>query len=122
MDFRTAITIIANFVLVATLIAYGLRMFAQYHARGRWAKNITDLLAGAGMLGLALALLLTPKNAAVLMLISQTKAHTTLLIASNILLLAAIAAFGGITYWKPLRLLLERNIERGLKDDLPKVP
>lgn len=122
MDLRTAITIAANFVLVATLIAIGFRLFAQYHARGRWAKNITDLLAGAGMLGLALALLLTPKNAAVLLLIAHTKAHIIFLVASNILLLAAIAGFGMITYWRPLRLLLERKIERGLKDELPKVP
>jgi len=122
MDLKGLIAIMANFVLIGVLIASGFRLFAQYHARGRWAKNITDLLSGAGMLGLAVALLLTPRNAAMLMLISRTKAHLIFLVASNILLLAAIAAFGMITYWKPLRLLIERRIERGLRDELPKVP
>jgi len=58
----------------------------------------------------------------VLAVIARTKAYLVLLIGSNALLLAAIAAFGVINYWRPARLLLERKIERELKSELPKVP
>jgi hypothetical protein len=37
-------------------------------------------------------------------------------------LLAAITAFGIITYSKPLRLLHQRRIQRDLNRDLPKIP
>jgi hypothetical protein len=121
MELRAAVGIVANFLMVAGLIAYGLRLFADYHARGRWAKNVTGLLAGLGMLTLAFALVITPENAAVLLLIARTKAHTVFLIASTLLLLAAIGAFGIITHWKPGRLSHERNIERNLISELPKV-
>ena len=112
----------ANFILIVGLVVAGLRLFAQYQARGKWAKNISSLLAGIGMMVLAFALLLTPRNALVVFTISQTKAYLVFLIASNALLLAAIAAFGVINYWKPARLLLERHIERNQKSELPKVP
>ena len=121
MEVRIAISVIANFLIVAGLIAYGLRLFADYHARGRWAKNMTALLAGSGMLTLAFALVITPDNAAVIMLIARTKAHMVFLIASTILLLAAICAFGIITHWKPGRLWHERQIAKGLQDELPKI-
>ena len=122
MELRSGVGIVANFLMIAGLISYGLRLFADYHARGRWAKNITALLGGAGMLTLALALLITPHNAAVILLIAGTNAHLFFLIASTVLLLAAIGAFGIINYWKPGRLSLERKIERDLHDELPKVP
>ena len=121
MELRIAISVIANFLIVAGLIAYGLRLFADYHARGRWAKNMTALLAGSGMLTLAFALVITPDNAAVILLIARTKAHMVFLIASTILLLAAICAFGIITHAKPGRLHREREIERGLQDELPNI-
>ena len=99
----------------------GLRLFADYHARGRCAKNVTALLAGSGMLTLAFALVITPDNAAVILLIARTKAHMVFLIASTILLLAAICAFGIITHSKPGRLRHERQIEKGLLDELPNI-
>ena len=122
MQLRAAIAVIVNFVLIGALTVYGLRLFAEYHAKGRWAKNMTSLLAGLGLLALAAALLLTPTNAAVLATISHTKIARMLLWASNTLLLAAIAAFGLITYSRPLRLWHERKIERDLQSELPKIP
>ncbi|HEX6466770.1 MAG TPA: hypothetical protein VFZ99_05650 [Terriglobales bacterium] len=122
MDVKIGIAIVANFLLIVGLITYGFRLFAEYHAKGRWAKNVTGLLAGSGLLTLALALLLTPRNAEILARVAETKAATVLLWASNLLLLAAIAAFGIITYAKPLRLWHERKIERDLHRELPKIP
>jgi hypothetical protein len=121
MGIRSAVAMVGNFVVVAGLIAVGFRLFAQYHARGRWAKNITALLAGAGMLGLAVALLITPQNANVIVLIAKTNAYFVVLVLSNLLLLAAIAAFGIINYWRPARLQLERKIEKDLRSELPNV-
>ena len=122
MDFRFAITAGANFFVIAGLIVYGYGLFAEYHERGKWAKNITGLLAGLGMLMLALALLLTPDNVAVIAMMSQTRAATALVWISSGLLLAAITAFGIITYTKPIRLWHERKIERDLNSGLPKIP
>ena len=122
MDLRTAMAVIANFLLIGGLVVAGFSLFAAYHARGRWAKNVTSLLAGLGLMILAAALLLTPTNAAVLQQISHTKIARILLWVSNTLLLAAIAAFGLITYSRPLRLWHERKIERDLRRELPKIP
>src|SRR5687767_1082013 len=122
MDIRYVVSVVANFLAIGALILYGLRLFAEYHARGRWAKNVTSLLSGLGMIVLAGALMLTPRNTEVLVRIASTKASVVFLGISSGLLLAAIAAFGIITYAKPLRLWHERKIERNLKGDLPKIP
>jgi hypothetical protein len=122
MDWHALIAMIANFIVIALLVVYGLALFAEYHARGKWAKNITGLLAGIGMMVLALALLITPENAEVIARIAASKAPKVLLGISSALLLAAIAAFGLITYSKPLRLWHERKIERDLRSDLPNIP
>ena len=122
MQLRAAIAIIVNFLLIGALTVYGFRLFADYHAKGRWAKNVTSLLAGIGLMTLAAALLFTPNNAAVLAAISHTKIARMLLWLSNTLLLAAIAAFGLITYSRPLRLWHERKIESDLQRELPKIP
>lgn len=122
MDGKLSFSIIANFLLIGGLVLYGFRLFAEYHARGRWAKNVTGLLAGIGMLALALALVLTPRNAVVILRIAETGASKVLEAMSTALLLAAIAAFGVITYSKPLRLLYERKIERDLRGELPRIP
>jgi hypothetical protein len=122
MNSELSISIVANFLIIAGMVFYGFTLFAEYHARGRWAKNITGLLAGLGMLALALALLLTPQNAEVIVRIAQTAASTVFVGISTALLLAAIAAFGIITYSKPLRLWHERKIERDLNRELPKIP
>ena len=116
------IVIIANILLIAGLIWYGLRLFAEYHATGKWAKNITGLLGGIGMLLLAVALILTPGNAQVLLRLAQTKISTLCLWMSSLLLLASIASYGVITYSKPFRLWHERRIRRDLSRDLPKIP
>ena len=117
-----SVSIVGNFLLIGGLIVYGAGLFASYHATGKWAKNVTNLLAGLGMVLLALALVLRPSNAAVIARIAQTKAAMVLLCVSSGFLLAAIAAFGIITYARPLRLLHERKLERDLSSELPKIP
>lgn len=114
--------ILGNFLVLGGLVLYGFTLFAEYHARGKWAKNITGLLAGLGMMSLAFALMITPANVQVIERIAATGASKVFLGASSALLLAAIAAFGIITYSKPFRLRHERKIERDLHRDLPKIP
>jgi magnesium-transporting ATPase (P-type) len=116
------ITASANFLLIAGLVVYGLTLFADYSARGRWAKNVTSLLASLGILTLAMALAMTPANAAILNRMSQTIASKVLLGLSSFLLLMAIGAFGAITYSRPFRLRHEKKIDRDLNRDLPKIP
>jgi len=77
MDLRAWIAIVANFVVIAGLISYGFMLFAEYHAKGRWAKNVTGLLAGIGMFSLALSMLLTPRNVLV-----SSKSHKLALLRS----------------------------------------
>ena len=89
---------------------------------GRWAKNITGLLAGIGMLALAASMLLTPRNALVILQVAQTGAARVFLIISSVLLMAAIAAFGIINYSRPLRLWHQRRIGRDLRRGLPRIP
>ena len=122
MDSKTWIAIVANFVVVAGLISYGFTLFAEYHSTGRWAKNATNLLAGIGLLALAVALLLTPRNAMVILQVAQTGASRVFLIISSVLLMAAIAAFGIINYSRPLRLWHQRRIGRDLRRGLPRIP
>jgi hypothetical protein len=122
MDLRTAIAVVTNFLLIAGMVVAGFSLFASYHARGRWAKNVTGLLSGLGMLALAFALMITPQNAEVVTRIAATKASSVFLWVSSALLLAAIGAFGIITYAKPLRLQHEKKIERDLNRELPKIP
>ena len=116
------ITDSANFLLIAGLVIYGFILFADYSARGRWAKNVTSLLASLGIFTLALALAMTPANAAILNRVSQTKASKVLLGFSSFLLLLSIGAFGMITYSRPFRLRHEKKIDRELNRDLPKIP
>ena len=123
METTLSLRAAANFIVISALLFYGFTLFAEYYAKGRWAKNVTGLLAGLGMLALAAALLLVPQNADELVRISrQTDASNVFLGISSGLLLAAIAAFGVITYAKPLRLWHERKIERDLNRGLPKIP
>ena len=117
-----SVAIVGNFLLIGGLIVYGAGLFATYHATGKWAKNVTNLLAGLGMIFLALALILRPGNAAVIARVAQTKASVVLRWVSSGLLLAAMAVFGVITYTKPLRLLHERKLERDQSSELPKIP
>ena len=122
MSVRVLIAVIANFAVMTALIVIAFRLFGRYHSSGKWAKNMTGLLAGIGMLLLALGLLITPRNAEILAAIAETRAYLFFLIASNAFLLSAIGAYGVITYWKPLRLRRESDIEKGLRDELPKIP
>lgn len=121
MDIREGIAIIANFLLIGGLVFGGFTLFAQYHATGRWAKNFTNLFAGMGMLTLAFAITLKPRNIEVLARIATTKAPSFFFGVSSALLLAAIAAFGLITYWRPLRLRHERRLRRELNRELPNI-
>jgi hypothetical protein len=118
---RYSIEVVGNFLLILGLAVYGSKLFAEYHSRGKWAKNVTGLLAGIGMICLALAFALTRKNVEVLLKIAESGVSNLFLDVSSALLLAAMAAYGIITYWKPLRLLRERDIEKGLKSELPKI-
>lgn len=122
MSVRVLIAMAANFALMSALIVVAFRLFGRYHSSGKWAKNVTGLLAGIGMLLLALGLLITPRNAQVITAIAETQTYQVFLVSSNVLLLSAIAAYGVITYWRPGRLERERIIEKGLRDELPKVP
>ena len=122
LSHSSAIAVLGNFLLITGLIYYGLTLFAEYHARGKWAKNITGLLAGLGMFALAAALIMTPANVEVIARIAATGVSTLFLWLSSALMLAAIAAFGLITFAKPFRLRYERRIERELHRDLPKIP
>jgi hypothetical protein len=122
MSVRVLIAVIANFAVMTALIVIAFRLFGRYHSSGKWAKNMTGLLAGIGMLLLALGLLITPRNAEVLAAVAETRAYLFFLIGSNAFLLSAIAAYGVITYWRPLRLRRESDIEKGLRDELPKIP
>ncbi len=122
MDVESTVAMVANFFVIAGLLVYGFVLFGEYSAKGRWAKNITGLLAAFGMWALAFALEITPKNADELSKIAHTEAPGVFLGISSVLLLAAIAAFGIITYSKPLRLWHERRIQRDLDSELPKIP
>jgi hypothetical protein len=122
MPIRALIAVVANFAVMSALIVVAFRLFGRYHSSGKWAKNVTGLLSGIGMLLLALGLLITPRNAEVIAAIASTKAYLLFLIASNGFLLGAIAAYGIITYWRPLRLRHESEIEKELRDELPKIP
>lgn len=118
-----SVGVAASFLLIAGLLFYGFTLFAEYYAKGRWAKNVTGLLAGMGMLCLAVALMLFPQNADEIARIAhESDASTIFLAISSGLLLAAMAAFGVITYTKPLRLWHERKIESDLNRGLPKIP
>ena len=121
MDAKSWIAILANFIVIAGLIRYGFNLFADYHATGRWAKNVTGLLAGVGMLALAASMLLTPRNALVILQVAQSGAARVFLIISSVLLMAAIAAFGIINYSRPLRLWHQRRIGRDLRRGLPRI-
>jgi hypothetical protein len=121
MSIGATVSILANFLVMGGLVWCGFALFAGYHARGRWAKNITGLLAGLGLLVLALGLLLTPRNIEILDLIASTGVANALLVISTALLLAAMAAFGIITYSKPLRLWHERKIMRDQHRELPNI-
>jgi hypothetical protein len=118
----SAVSVAGNFLLIVGLVLYGFTLFAGYHASGKWAKNITELLGGLGMLTLAFALVITPANAEIIMQLAATKASVVFLGVSSFLLLAAMAAYGIITYSKPFRLWHERRILRDLNRDLPKIP
>src|SRR5437763_11491841 len=119
LTLREFVTIFANFCLMAALIVYAFRWFATYFTSGKWTKNITGLLAGIGFLLLAAAVLLTPQNAQMIVLIARTHAHLVFIAASNAFLLSAIAAFGIINYRKPSRLKHQQSIEDKLRKELP---
>jgi hypothetical protein len=115
------VSVLGNVVFIAGLVAYGFRLFAEYHARGRWAKNVTGLLAGVGMLVLAVALAITPRNVDLLRKLSVTRAPRLLLGVSSALLVAAIAAYGITSYSRPIRLRHENQLQREQNRELPKI-
>src|SRR5271166_4621065 len=106
------ITDAANLLLLIGLAVCGLMLFADYSARGRWARNATSLLAALGMISLALALALTPEDAELLGRLARSGLSRLLLGVSSLLLLMAMGTFGLITYMRPLRLRHEKRIGR----------
>ncbi len=123
MNTNLSLAVAASYLLIAGLAFYGFALLGEYYAKGRWAKNVTGLLAGLGMVALAMALMLEPQNADELARIAHTTDTSNVFLAiSSGLLLAAIAAFGIITYTKPLRLWHEHKIESDLNRGLPKIP
>ncbi len=122
MEPGITIAVVVNFLLIGGCIVYGFALLAEYHSTGRWSKNVTGLLAGLGMMFLALALMLRPGNAMVLWRVAQTNASKVLLAFSSGLLLAAIAAFGILTHVKPLRLKRQKKLESDLTGELPHIP
>jgi len=115
------IPLMGNSLAIVGLSAYGFRLLARYYSTGQWAKNVTSLLAGIGLLVLALSLTLTPQNVRMLEFLSHSNASLVLLWASSLLLLGAITAFGVITYSRPLRLWHEQKIRKDLRSELPKI-
>jgi magnesium-transporting ATPase (P-type) len=121
MGISELIPAIANVLVIVALVLYSFGLFGEYHSRGRWAKNITTLVASIGTMVLAIALLLTPFTARVMLQVAQSGISDVLIWVSSGLLLAAIASFGAITFWRPLRLWHERRIARHLSRELPRV-
>jgi uncharacterized membrane protein len=121
MRLSELIPVIANVLAMVGLVLYAFGLFAEYHSRGRWAKNITALLASIGMMVLAIALMLTPSTAKIMLQVAQSGISVVLIWVSTGLLLAAIACFGAIMFWRPLRLWHERRIARHLNRELPRV-
>jgi hypothetical protein len=117
MSVKFTVSVLANFVLIGILVVYGFRLFAEYHAHGKWANNATALLSGLGILALALALILTPQNASVIAIVAQTNASKVFFWTSSGLLLSAIAAFGILAYSRPSRLQKQRRKRRVRPDD-----
>jgi hypothetical protein len=115
------IPLLGNGLAIVGLSAYGFRLLARYYSTGQWAKNVTSLLAGIGLLLLALSLVLTAQNVRMLEFLAQSNASVVLLWASSLLLLGAITAFGLITYSRPLRLWHEQKIRKDLRSELPKI-
>src|SRR3569833_3319155 len=110
MDLKYAVSIIGNFTLIAGLAIAGFHFFAEYHATGKWAKNVTGLLAGLGLLTLAFALLITPANAEVIAQIALTKANVVFLGISSAWRRAAGGAGGGGAGAGPRRRRRRRRI------------
>jgi hypothetical protein len=113
---------ISNLIVILGLVVYGVRLFMDYFLERRWAKNMAALLGGIGLLFLAFALVFTPTNATAIFYIAQAAVWRVLLAISTVFLLAAIIAFGLITYVKPLRLLHDRRAGRQLNREVGEIP
>ena len=116
------IRIAANLALFILLLVWGMAALSDYFARGQWTKNVTKLLSGAGLLLLAVRCSLSPTMMALLLWTSHTRVPAALVVVSSLLLLAAICAFGMITYWRPLRLWRERQVAQQRRAGLNQIP
>ena len=108
MQEGVSMSAISNLIVIFGLVVYGVRLFLDYF-RERRARNMPALLGGMGLLFLAFALVFTPANAAAILYVAQAAVWRVLLAISTVFLLAAVIAFGLITYVKPLRLLHDRR-------------
>src|SRR5437879_12748779 len=104
------IPLLGNSLAIVGLAAYGFRLLARYYSTGQWAKNVTSLLAGIGLLTLSLSLVLTAQNVRMLEYLAHSNASVVLLWTSSLLLLGAMTAFGVITYRRTLRLWHEPEV------------
>jgi hypothetical protein len=122
MQEGVSLSAIGNLIVIFGLVIYGVRLFLDYFRERRWARNMAALLGGMGLLFLAFALVFTPTNAAAIFYVAQAAVWRILLAVSTVFLLAAIIAFGLITYVKPLRLLHDRRAGRQLNREIGKIP
>jgi hypothetical protein len=113
---------ISNLTLILGLVLYGVQLCKQYFVERRWARSVTALLGGTGLLFLAFALIFTPTNAAETIYIAQAAVWRVLLAISTAFLLAAIISFVVISYTTPLRLCHERRDERRLNGRVARLP
>lgn len=110
--------LILNVGLIAGLIYLGFSALSDYFTTGQYSRNITKLLGGAGLFGTAARMLFTPYMARVLSQASLTRLPLFFLWISGLLLFAAIAAFGAITYWRPMRLWRESKVTGTLRESM----
>lgn len=122
MQQGVSVPAISNLALILALVLYGVQLCKDYFLERRWARSVTGLLGGTGLLFLAFALIFTPTNAAEIIYVAQAAVWRVLLAISTAFLLAAIISFVVISYTKPLRLWHERSDERRLNGQVARLP
>jgi hypothetical protein len=121
MPYAFFISVAGYTILISVLIYWGMFSLSEYFSRGQYAKNITHLLGGAGLLALAASCLLSTTVTRALVFLASTQISVLLVTMSSLLLLSSIVVFGSITYGKPLRLWHERRLGHQLRNSSEKL-